>query len=178
MGADARTTTTAPGICRTATAGIGTALGIKLAARERPVALLIGDGSFLYNPIIQALDASKRHALPIVIVILNNKGYGIIKQFQDSYFGSRYEATGRGYSTPDFGKVAAAYGIDYVKVERLNQLNSTLLSSKGAIIIDVMLDEHTLIQPKLEMGRPINDQFPYVSNEQFAAANAFVEFTR
>src|SRR5262249_21105695 len=55
--------------------GIGTALGIKLAARERPVMLIVGDGSFLYNPIIQALGASKRHALPIAIVIMNNKKY-------------------------------------------------------------------------------------------------------
>src|SRR6266699_1535411 len=55
--------------------GIGTALGIKLAAPERPVALLVGDGSFLYNPIIQALGASKRHELPIIIVVLNNKKY-------------------------------------------------------------------------------------------------------
>src|SRR5207302_2242303 len=55
--------------------GVGTALGIKLAAPDRPVALLIGDGSFLYNPIIQALGASKRHDLPIMIIILNNRKY-------------------------------------------------------------------------------------------------------
>ena len=55
--------------------GIGTALGVKLAARERPVALLVGDGGFLYNPIIQALGASKQHGLPILIVIFNNKRY-------------------------------------------------------------------------------------------------------
>ena len=55
--------------------GMGTALGVKLAARQRPVALLIGDGGFLYNPVIQALGASKQHDLPILIVIFNNKGY-------------------------------------------------------------------------------------------------------
>ena len=43
--------------------GIGTALGVKLAARERPVVLLVGDGGFLYNPVIQALGASKQHEL-------------------------------------------------------------------------------------------------------------------
>ncbi len=53
--------------------GIGTALGVKLAARERPVALLVGDGGFLYNPVVQALGASKQHGLPILIVIFNNK---------------------------------------------------------------------------------------------------------
>src|SRR4029077_882413 len=60
--------------------GIGTALGIKLAAPPRPVALLIGDGSFLYNPIIQALGASKRHELPIIIIVLNNKKYEAMRK--------------------------------------------------------------------------------------------------
>ena len=41
-------------------------------------------------------------AVTIVIVIMNNGGYGIIKQFQDSYLGSRYEASRDGYSVPDF----------------------------------------------------------------------------
>src|SRR4029434_10032903 len=62
--------------------GIGTALGIKLAAPVRPVALLVGDGSFLYNPIIQALGASQRHDLPIIIVILNNKKYEAVRKGQ------------------------------------------------------------------------------------------------
>src|SRR5262249_56002293 len=60
--------------------GIGTALGIKLAAPQRPVALLVGDGSFLYNPIVQALGASKRHDLPIMILILNNQKYEALPQ--------------------------------------------------------------------------------------------------
>src|SRR5947207_11293251 len=60
--------------------GIGTALGIKLAARRQPVVLLIGDGSFLYNPIVQALGAAKRHELPIVIVVFNNKKYEAMRK--------------------------------------------------------------------------------------------------
>jgi acetolactate synthase I/II/III large subunit len=60
--------------------GLGTALGVKLASRERPVALLIGDGGFLYNPVIQALGASKQHDIPILIVIFNNKAYGAMEK--------------------------------------------------------------------------------------------------
>src|SRR6185295_10303621 len=60
--------------------GIGTALGIKLAAKERPVVLLIGDGSFLYNPIVQALGASKMHNLPITIIVCNNKKYEAMRK--------------------------------------------------------------------------------------------------
>jgi acetolactate synthase-1/2/3 large subunit len=152
------------------------AIGAALVAGGRQVVCFIGDGGFQMN--IQELQTVVHYKLPIKIVILNNRGYGIIKQFQDSYFESRYEATGRGYSAPDFGKIAAAYGLDYTKVTELGQLRASLLAGAEARIIDVTLNENALIQPKLEMGRPINDQFPYVSDEHFAAANEFVDFPR
>ena len=60
--------------------GIAAALGIKLAAMERPVVLFVGDGSFLYNPIIQALGASKTYELPIVIVVCNNRRYEAMRK--------------------------------------------------------------------------------------------------
>jgi acetolactate synthase-1/2/3 large subunit len=55
--------------------GIGVALGIKMAAPDRPVVLLVGDGTFLYNPIVQALAAARDNNLPILIVIFNNRKY-------------------------------------------------------------------------------------------------------
>jgi thiamine pyrophosphate-dependent acetolactate synthase large subunit-like protein len=55
--------------------GIGVALGIKVAAPNKPVALLLGDGTFLYNPIVPALAAARDNKLPILIVIFNNKKY-------------------------------------------------------------------------------------------------------
>jgi acetolactate synthase-1/2/3 large subunit len=152
------------------------AVGAALVADGRQVVCFIGDGGFQMN--IQELQTIVHYELPIKIVILNNRGYGIIKQFQDSYFESRYEATGRGYSAPDFGRIAAAYGLDYTKVTDLGQLGASILAGSRARIIDVTLNEHALIQPKIEMGRPINDQFPYVSDEHFAAANEFVDFSR
>jgi acetolactate synthase-1/2/3 large subunit len=55
--------------------GIGMALGIKLAAPEQPVVLFAGDGSMLYNPIVQAFGSSKQYDLPILIIVLNNQSY-------------------------------------------------------------------------------------------------------
>ena len=55
--------------------GLGLALGMKLGAPERPVVLVVGDGSFLYNPIPQAFGASRDYGLPIVVLIMNNQGY-------------------------------------------------------------------------------------------------------
>jgi acetolactate synthase-1/2/3 large subunit len=55
--------------------GIGVALGVKLADPAREVALTVGDGSFLYNPIVQSLSASKSYGLPLLIVVFNNRQY-------------------------------------------------------------------------------------------------------
>ncbi|MFD5365021.1 thiamine pyrophosphate-dependent enzyme [Streptomyces tendae] len=55
--------------------GIAVALGVKLAARERPVVLTIGDGAFTYNPVIPSYDAAKSYDLPVLIVVFNNRVY-------------------------------------------------------------------------------------------------------
>jgi acetolactate synthase-1/2/3 large subunit len=89
----------------------------------------------------------------------------------------RYTASRDGVSFPDFGALAAAYGLRYARIERLDQLVPNLFAG-GPIVIDVILSEHTLIEPKLEMGRPINDQFPYLSDEDYAAGNRFVDYPR
>lgn len=67
--------------------GMGLSLGVKLAAPDRPVVLLVGDGSFLYNPIVQALGASKAHELPIIVVVMNNKRYKAMGQGHAKYYG-------------------------------------------------------------------------------------------
>ncbi len=66
--------------------GIGAALGAKLAARNQPVVLFVGDGSFLYNPIIQAFGASKAYDLPILIVVCNNGRYEAMRKGHVLYY--------------------------------------------------------------------------------------------
>jgi acetolactate synthase-1/2/3 large subunit len=151
------------------------AIGAKLVCPDRQVVSFNGDGGFQLN--LQDLQTIVARKLDIALVIMNNRSYGIIKQFQDSYLGSRYDASYEGYSTPDFGRLAAAYGLDYEKVEALDQITPALFG-RGPIIIDVMLSEHTLIEPKLEMGRPINDQFPYLPAREYEAGNRYVAYPR
>ena len=55
--------------------GIAVALGVKLAAPDRPVVFTVGDGAFAYNPVIQSYDASKAYGLPVLIVVFNNRVY-------------------------------------------------------------------------------------------------------
>ncbi|WP_454624396.1 thiamine pyrophosphate-binding protein [Bradyrhizobium cenepequi] len=151
------------------------AIGAKLEEPGRQVISINGDGGFQVN--IQELQTVRQHNFDIAVIVMNNHSYGIIKQFQDSYLGSRYEASRDGYGTPDFGRVAEAYGLRYSRIERLDQITPELFRG-GPIVIDVALSEHTLIEPKLEMGRPINDQFPYLDEAEYAAGNRFVAYDR
>ena len=151
------------------------AIGAKLAAPHRQVISYNGDGGFQLN--LQELQTVKHYKLDLAVVIMNNGSYGIIKQFQDSYLGSRYDASRDGYSTPDFALIARAYGLRYARIERMEQITPDLFAG-GPIIIDVILSENTLIEPKLEMGRPINDQFPYVGAAEYAEGNCFVDYPR
>ena len=146
-------------------------IGAAIYNRERRVIAFTGDGSMQMN--IQDLQTMKFNDLDIKLIILNNFGYGIIKQFQDLYFNGRHHATGEGYSQPDFGKIVDGYGIEYHKIENIDDLRGDLFSVKGPAVIDIFLHPDTMIEPKLEMGRSIEDQFPYLSDEEFNLAMKF-----
>ncbi len=151
------------------------AIGAKLAMPSRQIVAYVGDGGFQLN--IQELQTVVKHGLDIAIVVMNNGGYGIVKQFQDLYLGSRYTATQDGLKNPDFAKVAAAYGLRHVRIDRSEQLTSDMFT-EGPIVIEVILHGQTVIEPKAEMGRPINDQFPYPDAAAYAAGNRFVDYPR
>lgn len=140
-------------------------IGAAIYNPNRKVIAFTGDGSMQMN--IQDLQTMKHNDLDIKLVILNNFGYGIIKQFQDLYFNGRHHATGEGYSQPDFGKIVEGYGIEYHKIEKFEDLQQDLFLIKGPVVIDIFLHPDTMIEPKLEMGRSIEDQFPYLPDEEF-----------
>ncbi|RKE68216.1 thiamine pyrophosphate-binding protein [Pseudorhodoplanes sinuspersici] len=68
--------------------GVGYALGVKLALRERFVVFLVGDGTFMYNPIIPALAFAEEHKLPVLVIVLNNSKYSAMQYFHDRFYPS------------------------------------------------------------------------------------------
>jgi acetolactate synthase I/II/III large subunit len=121
---------------------IGAAIG-----SGKKVYCIDGDGGFQMN--IQELLTVKKYDLPIEIIILNNSGYGIIKQFQDSYFNSKYVATSKSEvfgDEVDFVKIAEAYGVKTLK--------------------DIPIPETQKIYPKLEFGNSLENMTPYIYFEK------------
>lgn len=121
------------------------AIGAAIGSGKR-IYCIDGDGGFQMN--IQELLTVKKYSLPIEIVILNNSGYGIIKQFQDSYFGSKYVATSKSDvfgDEVDFAKIAEAYGVKTLR--------------------DIPIPETQKIYPKLEFGNSLENMTPYIEFE-------------
>jgi acetolactate synthase-1/2/3 large subunit len=142
---------------------IGAAIG-----SDVPVICIDGDGGFQMN--IQELQTIKHYNIPLKIFILNNNCYGIIKQFQDAYFDSRYIATtGKDYSAPDFSEVARAYGIPTLVATKENykDIFDTVLHSSGPVLVNVMIDPEQKLIPKLEFGNALDDMYPYLSDDEF-----------
>jgi acetolactate synthase I/II/III large subunit len=118
--------------------GIGTALGVKLAARHRPVVLLVGDGSFLYNPIVQALGASKRHDLPVLIIVFNNKKYqamkgGHIHHYPDGASASADLYFGVTIDGPNYDELGSHFGFHGRRVEKPEDLKGALQDALAAV---------------------------------------------
>jgi acetolactate synthase-1/2/3 large subunit len=138
--------------------GLPAAIGAQIAHPNSQVICISGDASIQMN--IQELQTAKYLQLPITIVVANNAGYGIIKQFQDANTNSRYVATGNGYSVPDFGAISRAYGIAHSRVTRLSQLTAELLSPKLQVI-ELIIPEDAKVTPKAEGDHFLHDQFPF-----------------
>ena len=91
--------------------GLGVAAGVKLARREDPVILFLGDGTFVFNPVLAALGGCREYGLPILIVLFNNGGYGAIRNAYRKYSPHGWSVRNDTYLGADFKP-----GPDYVKV--------------------------------------------------------------
>lgn len=130
--------------------GISVSLGVKLAAKDRPVVLFIGDGSFLYNPIVQALGAAQQYELPIMIVVCNNAKYAAMRRGHLNYYpggASAKHDTPYGWkiSGPEYHELGKPFGHHGAKVEKVGELAgafkdalAAMKSGKSAILNVVM----------------------------------------
>jgi thiamine pyrophosphate-dependent acetolactate synthase large subunit-like protein len=95
--------------------GLGLSLGIKLGKPERQVVTLIGDGAFLYNPVLGSLGAARDYKLPIMAVVFNNKKYAAMQGMHQKMYPDGIAAEidlyhGTHINPPDFVKVAECVG--------------------------------------------------------------------
>ena len=140
-------------------------IGSSIANMNKPIVVIIGDGCMQIN--IQELQTIVRNKLPIKIVIMNNESLGMIRQFQDSYFESRYQSTYWGYSAPNFEKVAIAYEIAAKTIRKSEEIAEAVNwmwnddNKNNPVLLQVMIDPHTNTYPKIAFGKPITEMEPF-----------------
>jgi acetolactate synthase-1/2/3 large subunit len=126
------------------------------------VVVIAGDGAFQCT--LQELQTVVRNRLPIKIVVVNNHCHGMVRQFQQSYFKEQYQSTLWGYDTPDFARLAQAYGMQSASVHDESQVEEGLRilweDPQAPALIDVSIDTFTNVYPKIAFGRPLTEMEP------------------
>jgi acetolactate synthase-1/2/3 large subunit len=152
------------------------AIGAAIGREGRRVICLAGDGSIQLN--IQELQTIVHHQLPVKIFVLDNGGYLSIRQTQSNFFGKLVgESPASGISFPDMTRIAAAYGLPAIRVERASELGSmeALLNAPGPALCHVRLDPAQEFEPRLksrqlpdgQMVSPsLEDMYPFLSREE------------
>jgi len=150
--------------------GLPASIGVSMALGGRPVTLVTGDGSFQMS--LQELATAIRHRLPIKMFLINNGGYSMIRQTQDQWLGGRHEASTveSGLAFPDFVRVAAAYGLPTVTIDRNRHLReriSEALEQPGPVFCNVEIRPEHAVVPIVHFGRPIEDLAPLLDRAEF-----------
>ena len=131
--------------CGFATMGFGSpaALGAKLAAPDKVVVSLIGDGGFGQNPAVLATAAIEN--IPAIFVIMNNRAFGTIAGLEKAHygttFGTLFEKDGESYS-PDYAAIAQAYGAEGIKIEKAADFKPALeraIKLNKPVVLDVSM---------------------------------------
>lgn len=132
------------------------AIGAKLGAPDRRVIAVIGDGGFQMT--IQELGTIYQSGVDVKILILNNEFLGMVRQWQEMFFDSRYSFTEM--INPDFQTIAKGYHIPSNKVEDRSVLNAALdqfLNSHGSFLLEVMVGKENNVFPMVPSGASVSD---------------------
>jgi len=136
--------------------GLPAAIGAQFAQREKLVIDIDGDASVRMN--FGELETVTTYDLPVKVVILNNNGDGMVKQWQKLFFKGRLSASEKTLHTKDFIKAAQADGFKYaVRLDKKSDVPRVIeefLAFKGAAFLEVIIDPDAGVYPMVGPGQP------------------------
>ncbi len=139
--------------------GLPSATGIQKAHPEKPVFLIAGDGSLQMN--IQEMATLVHSKLPVNIILLNNYSLGMVKQWQNFFFDSRYSSTDM-TGQPDFVKLAEAYGAVGKRIFSKEEVAPALLEARNSdkvYLLDFQIDPCQNVYPMVPAGGTLNNMY-------------------
>jgi acetolactate synthase-1/2/3 large subunit len=132
------------------------AIGAKMAAPEREVVAIIGDGGYQMN--IQELGTIFQQKTPVKIVVLNNEFLGMVRQWQQLFFDKRYASTEM--TNPDFVTIAKGYHIAAQRVSKRDDLANAvkeMMDCKDAYFLEVCVEKEDNVFPMIPSGASVSD---------------------
>ncbi|WP_299384378.1 biosynthetic-type acetolactate synthase large subunit [uncultured Lacinutrix sp.] len=136
--------------------GLPAAIGAKMAAPEREVISISGDGG--YQMTIQELGTIFQQKVPVKIVVLNNEFLGMVRQWQELFFDRRYASTEM--TNPDFVAIAKGYYIDAQKVTKREELKDAvakMINTDGPYFLEVCVEKEGKVFPMIPTGASVSD---------------------
>ena len=137
--------------------GLPAAIGAQVGAPGNMVVDVAGDGSIQMN--IQEMATAVQYNLPVKVVILNNCFLGMVRQWQELFYEKRYAST-QFQHTPDFVKLAEAYGAKGLRAKTPDEVETVLsegLAHPGAVIMDFVVEQEECVYPMVPAGAPIKN---------------------
>ncbi len=136
--------------------GVPAAMGVAFTRPDRPVVSISGDGGFQMT--IQELGTIAQYNLPVKMILLNNQFLGMVRQWQELFFDSRYANTG--LTNPDFSKIAEGFGVPARKItdrDDLDQAMDDLLAKEGPGLLEVEVQKEGNIFPMIPAGGTVSE---------------------
>ncbi len=135
--------------------GFPAAMGAQFASKGHRVVLVAGDGSFQMN--LQEMGTVAQYNIPIWMIVLNNHGHGMVRQWQDLFHGHR--RIGVDLLNPDFVRLAQSFGIQGFSVNEAGALEEALTimeSIDGPVMLEVMVPRDEHVFPMVPAGQPLS----------------------
>jgi len=136
--------------------GLPASMGVHYARPDKTVFDIAGDGSIQMN--IQELGTIAQYKIPVKIAILNNQYLGMVRQWQELFYDRRYSFTE--LPAVDFVKIAQAYGIDGIRVESRDEVQSALktaINTPGPFMLDFRIEREENVYPIVPPGAANNE---------------------
>ncbi|MDM7938922.1 MAG: acetolactate synthase large subunit [Methanothrix sp.] len=138
--------------------GFPAAIGAKIGRPECDVIDIAGDGSFLMNS--QELATAVVNDIPVKVAILNNGCLGMVRQWQELFFEKRYSATILGRTSPDFVKLAEAYGAMGLRATKPSEVEPVIraaLATDRPVIMDFIVNPAEKVSPMVPAGATLSE---------------------
>ncbi|HYK89941.1 MAG TPA: biosynthetic-type acetolactate synthase large subunit [Acidobacteriota bacterium] len=156
--------------------GLPAAIGAQIACPDRLVIDVDGDGSLRMT--LGELETVTTYDLPVKVLLLNNLGDGMVRQWQKMYFGNRFSGTDKSLHSKDFVKAAEADGFKYaVRLTEKEKVGETLrafVEFQGPAFLEVMIDQDACVYPMVGpgMGYKEMDTGEFIASRPVAAQSS------